>query len=165
MERSELEVEEQLPKQHCMWKVQRAGWTLVAITLLASIFGLLSPGIFSKKVAFESGDGGFAVKFERALHYQSPCELEVFAPEDPQESGTWISINRSYLDRIELERMEPEATESEMVDDRIVFHFRQMIGTTGKITVQFKPTAVGNLACELRTKDTSPIRFKQFVFP
>ena len=72
----DLEINEDLRFQRRMWAVQRVGWivtALVVLAALAALLGLLGPGLLSTSAKAGSGGASLSVEeYEQVLRYRKP---------------------------------------------------------------------------------------------
>jgi hypothetical protein len=109
--------------QSAEWRAQRLGWIVWSLVLLAAALGLLGPGWLSD-VEHRSTDGKYTIRYERFLHYHNPSQLEVYVTHPPR-SGEWtIKLDRALLDRVQIERIEPEAERSVIEADGVSYVFQ-----------------------------------------
>lgn len=73
-----LQLHEDLAHERREWKLQRVGWALMALALLAAVLGLFGHGPLSE-TASASADGALTVRHQRFERYQAPSEYDIGA--------------------------------------------------------------------------------------
>jgi hypothetical protein len=166
MSEKTLDVPQDEPFHQREWKIQRVGWVLWALIMIAALAGLLGTGPLSH-AEVSAPDGSLMVKYDRYVHYHQPSVLEVLVPSRGQDGGSLrLKVSRSFLDRAQILRIEPEPEEQHVADDGIVYTFGQE-GTPelGKILFhfEFEQFGVSNARVELVGGGSAIV--KQFICP
>ena len=153
-----LELEEDMSFQQRTWKVERAGWVLMALIALASILGLIDKGPFSRS---RKGDaGGLQVEYERFIHLDTPTDLHVSLP---VEGPFVIQLPFRYLEEAEISHVVPEPTEVASYGGFVTYSFASKPGTADilfNVTVRRAGSVKGFVQ-----SDRQRIEFTQFVYP
>ena len=160
-----LEVAEDLAFQEKEWKVERAGWIVGLLVLLAALAGLFGSGPLSSAAVEE---GPLRVEYHRFIRYQSPEALTIQM--DAAQAGDGrvrLWLGREYLSGFEVQKIVPEPDQVQLFADRIVYEF-QTPESEGplQITVQMKPNRTGTQRGQLGSENTGEgAAFTQFVYP
>lgn len=160
----DLDLNQDLRFQERSWKYQRTGWIVMAAIALLALAGLLGRGPLSDARA-GGGDEGLEVHFERFGRRNAPQTLRfhVATPPDP-EGKIRISIDREYLESVQVDSMAPEAESVEGGPDRHTFEFRTAQGET-TISFKLRPEGLGPLRGTAAVEGRPPVEFNQFVYP
>ena len=123
-------------------RLQRLGWLLFGVMVLAGLAGLLGRGPLSATSA-RSASGAVTVEYHRFERYHGPTEflIELERPAATNgEARLWIS--QSLLGRIEIESIQPEPNATVLGPDRQVFVF-DAAGLTGsgQVILRYLPDA------------------------
>jgi hypothetical protein len=163
---SGIDVNEDMDFQRREWLVQRVAWLIMAFLLLAAALGLFGRGPLSRATAGQEG-GPLWVTYERLDRYQAPTELEIIAgPNTAQGEELRLTLNQEFLDRIEIDGIEPEPDSVEAAGKEQVYVFKvadPSLPTVVHISYQF--TRPGSALIELGLEEGSLLNFNQFVFP
>lgn len=131
-----LEVAEDPAFERRSWRVERAGWALMALVVLAGLAGLFGGGPLS--LAEESA-GPLSVRYERFARMASPVKLEVrYGAEAVRDGELRIWIARRYLERAKLERAVPEARETIIDGELLAFVFPATPGQGGAVSFHLR---------------------------
>jgi hypothetical protein len=86
-----LQITEDLDFQHRIWKLQRIGWAVMVLLILAAVLGLFGRGILSRAVVTDA-QGQLSVEYSRFARFQAPVELVVRIQHAADEAPSfWIS--------------------------------------------------------------------------
>jgi len=161
----ELQIEEDAQFQEREWKVERAGWLVMGLVILATLLGLFGRGPLSQAMA--SGPQGFQVNYERFARNQSPLELRVRLPLQAFSEGeARLWIERQYLELFEIEDIVPEPDSVEFGPERVIYIFR-VAETGGPLAVRLdlRPRNSGLAQGRLGWDEANPLAFTQLIYP
>jgi hypothetical protein len=151
--------------QQMEWRVQRIGWLVWAILLLAALLGLTGSGWFSSEEA-TSEDRTITVRYDRFLHYHKPTQLEINLKSNESDDRWQLKVGRSLLDRLQILRIEPEPERREIAPDGIVYAFLRSAGApAGKVVFHVEYERYGSTQGTISQLGSGPVDLKQFVFP
>jgi hypothetical protein len=161
-----LELEQDATFQKREWRVQRIAWVLWGVLILAGLAGLLGPGPLSKQEA-ASSDGRLSVSYNRFVHYHHPTTLEVtMRPEDENDDSLRLQLSQPLLDRIQIERIEPEPMSRELAAEGTWYEFRCEPGVANaKVIFHIEYDAMGSGSGQLHLAGSQPVEIKHFVYP
>jgi hypothetical protein len=150
MIKNQIEIDEDLVFHQRFWKVQRLGWVLWALILVAAVIGFLGPGAKGQQ-KLQSSASNLSLTFEKSVHYQAPAELKIQVKQKTKSSSTRLAINRDYIDSVEITRIDPEPNLITDGDGVILYTFNR--------SNSLEPMTV-NLAYKTKTFGRIPIRLK-----
>jgi len=166
-----LEIEQNLGLQRRMWRVQRVGWGVMALLVLAAAAGLTGSGPLSHASAGTPG-GPLRLGYDRFLHAEGLTTLEVHlggsngngAKSGDGERRIWIS--RAYLEKVPVERSVPEPERVEVGPDRVTYVFAETAsGSPALVTFYGSVRTVGRVEGHIGLPEGPSLRFRQFVYP
>ena len=162
----DLEINQDLPFQQLSWKLQRIGWGVMALIVVAALAGLLGPGPLSNATAGEK-DSMLWVEYNRFERYQSPVMLRIhLGPGAAQDGKARLSINRDYIENIELQHIDPEPESVEVGAQSTAYLFK--VADPEKptaITFHLEPNTRGWLPVRIGLPGAPPLSFRQFLYP
>ena len=163
---ADLGIREDMRRQRAEWIIERAGWALIALVLVAALAGLLGHGPLSRATAGEPGSRLWA-EYHRFERHQAPTELRVHLGPGAGSGGELrVWVGRGYLDAIELERVDPEPVAVEAGADQHVFVFAMPDpGRPTSVLFRFQPDTYGSLRGRLGLPDGEEVTFDQFAYP
>ncbi len=161
----DLEVSQNLDYQRRMWAVQRVGWALMALALLAALVGLVGKGPLSDASA---GDGGpLQVEYPRFARHRAPSTLEFrLAPGAAQGDQVRLWLDREYLARTEVQAVFPEPASVEAGPERMTYVFKlERPDEPATITFSLLHESSGPRQARVGLADRESLTFRQFIYP
>lgn len=157
-----LELEDDARFHRRMWRVQRMGWFLMQLVVLAGLAGMLGSGPLSRAVA--EHPGGLRIEHMRFVRAEAPQTMRVHLPPSatPTE-GYRIGLSREFVNRVQIEGVVPQPVVMESFPDRIVYVF--VGGAVPVVTFHFTPRTMGVVRAEVGAPGTGPLTFWLLVYP
>jgi hypothetical protein len=116
-----LEIDEDLAFERREWAVQRVGWVVFLLILIAGLAGLLGPGPLSH---VEASSGPLTVTYERFVRKRAPTELHFqLGPGAAPNGEVAIWLDQAYLAKLAIEHVAPEPAVTEAAADGLIFRF------------------------------------------
>ncbi|MEW6737114.1 MAG: hypothetical protein AB1489_37860 [Acidobacteriota bacterium] len=162
----DLEIEEDLNFQHHSWKIERIGWVMMFLLVLAELLGLLGSGPLSKAIV-GSKNGPLSIEYKRFERFRTVTELRFYLNTDTAgEEREYIWFNRDYLREIEIHEIAPTPDRVELRSDRVTYVFR----TTDRhrpalIKFSLEPMKIGILHGMAGLNNDQALVFSQYVYP
>lgn len=161
-----LEIEEDLPFQRRSWVIERIGWAVMALVVIAALLGMFGDGPWS---GGELGlaNGGPRLRYQRVARRQSLMKLEFGeVPSAGHGRELRVSFNRSYLRQVELESVMPAALRVEGDAERVTFAFASARpGKPQHITFAFRPDDIGLVHADCAVEGGQSFSFVQWILP
>lgn len=160
----DLDIDQDLNYQRRAWLVERVGRALMALLILAALFGLLGNGPVSfTRVA--DPVTGLGLEYDRFLHNSAGSNVRVHVP--PPASGEFrLWMSQAYLDAVRFRQIVPEPFRVEAGRAGATFVFRAAEpGQAAVVVFRIEPERPGSVPGEVRLGDGPPVRFEQFVYP
>jgi hypothetical protein len=161
-----LEIEQDLTFQRREWRIQRVVWFLLAVLLVAALAGLLGPGPLSSTARQASG---FEVHYLRFTRWQAPHTLTITLQPSAAQTVA-LSINRSYLDSMQVQQITPQPASVKLSGDNYVFLF----DTRGAqlptdIAFDLQPSSMGTVHASITLltpgSSSASVHLTQLVYP
>ena len=159
-------IENDLAFQSRMWTVQRCGWIVMAVLIVGALLGLLGPGPLST-VTVATASGKLQLMHDRFVRRHASTNLYVTLSTLGDASGeARLRLNRSYLDRMEVQRVTPTPIEVAASSAGLTYTFR-VEGQTQAVMVTFtlQPTEFGSLTGSLSNGRDEVVSVRQFAYP
>ncbi len=163
----QIELDEDLTFLKRAWKVERVGWIVMALIVLAALLGLFGRGPLSRATAGTTGDP-VRLEYERFTRHSSPATLQVhLAPKVADNNGTArVWLDREYMQDVNIEDISPEPERMEAGRDGIVYVFRiAHPDRPTRVTFHIQPNGYGSRPGRIGLMGKEPLRFRQFIFP
>jgi hypothetical protein len=113
-----LDLEDEINLHQKGWNIQRAGWAVILLLLVASALGLFGSGLLSSKELTANGN---TIRFEKLARFESPMHLRVNAKSN--NGKIEVRIPQSYLKEIELDKIVPEPVDQRLKKEQAIFIF------------------------------------------
>lgn len=162
----DLELGQDLPFQRRSWLVQRVGWGIVLLLLLAAAAGLLGSGPLSEETA-RSADGALGVRYGRFVRHRAPTTLQLqLAPGVADQGQVRLWLDLQYLDGLTIENVFPEPERVEAGPGRAIYVFT-LASPDQPATITFNLLHEGSGPTHLQLGlDGGPaLDRRQFVYP
>lgn len=160
------DINEDLEFSRREWRVERVGWVIIALLVLMGFLGLLGRGPLTEQVARDANDLA-SVEYYSIDHAEAASELRVHI-ERGVVSATqmWLTLNSAYLDRIEIDQIEPEPAAQQLAEDGIAFVFYLTEpGQPVDLSVQYHFVEYGRATGRIAIEGGPQLTFSQFVLP
>jgi hypothetical protein len=161
-----LEIDQDLAFQHRSWIVQRIGWSVLALMLVAALLGLFGSGPLGRATAGSEGSSLW-IEYERFWRQEKPMTLGIhFAPEAVRDGEVRVWLSRAYLEANAVEQVTPPPDRVETGDDRHTYIFT--VGTLEQpsaVRFRLSPDTFGVIDGEAGLDNAPELRFAQLVFP
>jgi hypothetical protein len=160
-----IEIDEDLPLQRKLWRIERAGWVTMALLLCASMLGLCGSGPLGRA---ERGDanGRLRVHYDRLTRHQTSTRLLVRVHGTRGQAVVRVALDRAFLDGVELERVLPEPEHVQASGEQVVFAFGHDVQAP-QMTASFslRPVDIGPRTTRVAAPGIASVQLTQWVFP
>jgi hypothetical protein len=150
------------------WLVERAGWTVMALLIVAALLGLCGgPGPLSNASA-SLEDGSLQIEYDRFGHLEAHMRLHGYLAAGTAAPDGTVSvwINQAYAKRIQISQVIPEPEKMLAGPDRLIFVFRVADPTQPTLVTFFlQPRAIGPVSGRIGLPNRPPLDFSQFIYP
>lgn len=148
------------------WRVERVGWVIMALLVLAGVLGLLGRGPLTEQVARDANHLA-SVEYYSIDHAEAPSELRVhIEPGVVSATQMWLTLNSAYLKRIEIESIEPQPAAQQLTGDGVAFVFYLTEpGQPVDLSVQYHFVEYGWATGQIDIEGGPQLTFSQFVLP
>ncbi|HOB74326.1 MAG TPA: hypothetical protein PKG54_07350 [Phycisphaerae bacterium] len=161
----DLDIDQDLSFQQRMWMIQRVGWVLMVLVLIAILLGLAGAGPLGR-ASTSAADGAITVKYDRFWRYSRPTKLQVRFDARPDSEGfARIWVDRQYLTQLILQGVVPEPSRVELSEDRLTYALPVAAAGTTTVEFQIQPDAWGRLNGRMGIPAGAEVAFRQFIYP
>jgi hypothetical protein len=161
-----LEIGQELDFQRQEWRVQRIGWVVMALIVLAGLLGLTGNGVLARATVSDPAEL-LRLEYARLDRVQTPTTLTVLIAGDAvvaEQVEVWV--DREYLRGILIETIVPEPQEVRSAADGLLYVFA-VDEPEEPLTVSFdvRHTGFGAKSGRVALVDGPALDFGQFVYP
>lgn len=159
------DIEEDITFQQREWTVQRVGWIVMTLLVVAALLGLTGGGGPIASATNRATDGALNLRHARIERAQASTQLDVdLATGRGDQVALWI--DNQFLSEIELESVRPEPIETRAGADRQIFVFAVADDTSEiQVTFQYRPQGPGSLAGSIGIVEGQEVGLRQLVVP
>jgi hypothetical protein len=161
-----LELDDDDRFQRWDWIVQRVGWAVWLAIIAAAMAGFLGSGPASNAVA-RSSDDSLQLSFNRYAHHHAvtPIRIEVLGIA-PGQGRVEIDLSASFMDAIQLHRVQPEPVRMVSLGDRTRLVFASDAqNAVGTINLFLEYEDIGRVEGAIGLKGRPPVVVKTLVYP
>ena len=155
--KTSLELEDDIKLHETGWIIQRVGWIIILLLVIAASLGIFGNGLLSKA---EIIDDGNKLSFEKRARYEAPMQMTIHATSRNERID--VRIPQSYFNIIELDKVVPEPLEQTLANGFVIFTFE----TEGPSTVKFYliPEKTGTITVQIKVNE-SDFSISHFIYP
>lgn len=158
----DLHLHEDLAHERLEWKLQRIGWVVILLLLIAALLGLFAHGPLSDTMTVA---GDVRVAHHRWERYEAPTRYDItVAPSQVGDGRLRVRLGAGFVERVDVERIEPEPLATRADGDALVHVFAVEPGRQTRLRIHFRPRRFGTLPVRMRVQG-QPVAFTQFVYP
>lgn len=163
---SDIQIAQDLAFQERNWALQRIGWGIMLLIILAALAGLFGRGPAAEATAGRKGDP-LQLRYERLTRHASPTHLELtIAPGAAPEGKARLWLGRDYLRHTRIEQVVPEPESVETQAGGVIYEFKVANpAEPARIKFDIEPEGYWSRAGEVGLEGRPRLRFNQFVFP
>ncbi len=166
-ERAGIEVAEDMEFQSASWRVQRVGWTLMLVIVVAALSGLFGGGILSNAQAGDANKG-LALHYERFVRRSAPQSLRLTLGAASRQSDSTVAawIDRDWLERHHVTSMSPEPMSSELDAGKITYTFLSRNSSAPLVVrINLEAISCGKASARAGIPGGLQLSFSQFAYP
>lgn len=147
------------------WRVERIGWTIMALLLVATLLGAFGDGPLSH--ARSGSAQALSVEYDRLLRSSSPTMYRFEAhPSLAKDGVVRLRFDGPLIENMELESIVPEPDQQEAGPGFTEFAFRVSPGDTpARFDFRFRPATFGRSAGQVSIAGAHAVPIDQFVYP
>lgn len=162
----ELDIGQDMAFQRMTWKLERVGWIVLTLLLLAAVAGFFGSGPLSRGRAGDPASGLW-VEYERFARTASLQTLRVHVgAQHVREGKVTLWIARAYLDDEVIEDITPTPESVHIGKDGIHFIYSVAdAATQADVVIRFKTQEWGGAEGRLAIPAGPSVMFKQFIYP
>jgi hypothetical protein len=120
----DLEIEDDQGFQRRCWQIERIGWGVMTLILLAALLGLMGTGPLTNATA-GNPQSGLWIKYQRFDRLLAPEQVEVHVgPGNAREGRVTVWLGRSFVEGLDVQDIMPTPESVEAHGDRLAYVFR-----------------------------------------
>lgn len=153
----ELEINERLSLHEKGWVVQRVGWVIISLVVVAGALGLFGEGPLSKKTL---SSGNIKAEYERFFRYEAEMKIRL---QSGDEHIAHIALPQQYVQNFRIVRFEPQPENNQTVADNIVFRF--LPEQNRIVSIYLVPKSTGAVSGVMQVNGRHQYPLHHFIYP
>jgi hypothetical protein len=142
--------------------VERVGWVLFGLTIIAALVGVFGSGPISSATA---NGPGFRVEYERFARQDAPSTIQVHFIAQPETEETQIWISQDFVRAARIESIVPEPSESSSSGAWVVYSLATQPGVSGTFRIDFIHQSRGQIPIRIGFSPGESVEISEFVYP
>ena len=136
----DLDIDENLAFQIREWRVQRAGWWLLALFVAAGLAGVFGGGPLSSAGTAASG-GRLRVEYERFIRRGALTRIAVHLDAAPAQAAQGLRLSRRYFDGVRIQQVTPPPRTTQIGPSDVTMTFD--VPGQSTIVIDLEPLSAG----------------------
>lgn len=163
----DIEIGHDIGFQRREWVVQRVGWMVMLLIVIAALLGLFGGGGPLNNATLGDDSSAIRVHYKRFDRVLNPTDMQIEltgAATAASQARVWIS--KDYLEHVQIESISPEPVEVTTEGDRDVYTFEITAqGQPARILFAIKPQRIGTLSGQIGLEGGESHTFQRFIYP
>ena len=147
--------------QERTWVVERAGWLVMAVLIVAALAGAFSRGPLSYAEA-TAPDGSFLARYERFMRHMTATDLTLDLQQTSSKEIS-IIIDTALAKVLSIQRINPQPLRSAATAQGVRFDFSTS-ASPARVVFDVKPSAIGAVSGNISVGDRA-VHIPAFVYP
>jgi hypothetical protein len=153
---------ETMPFQRREWVVQRIGWTLMGLVLLAGLLGVFGGGPLAHRT---SANAALAVEYDWLTRRDSQTSWKLTPRTPPVDGRHRVALDANWAQHIRINAIQPEPESARLAEGRWVYVFEAREVPGLPIVFHVEARKMGPLEGSIVFNDAPPLQIAQFVYP
>jgi hypothetical protein len=162
----DLEIDQDLAFNQREWRFQRIGWLVMALVIVAGLLGAFGTGPLAEGSVGSDGDS-LSLSYQRIDREERPTTLDItIGPGAIQGDRAELWIDNAFLDRVEVQTIQPEPESVQVGSDRTVFVFTvNDAEQSAHVALNFQHDGFGRVKGQIGLVNGPAHSFTVFVYP
>lgn len=158
----ELEVPQDPTFAQRLWRIERVGWGILLLIVLAAFLGVFGHGWLSNE-HWRAPDGRLAVEYQRfeRLHTETPLLIHLSPRAAPRDT-TWLWLGIDFAESANVESVVPIPVAMHSTPDRVWYGFSP---PPTLVVIRYAPERPFRRTGHLGLAAGPVLAFTQFVYP
>jgi hypothetical protein len=140
------------------WRVERVGWALTTLLVVAATLGLFGDGPLARASA--SVADGTSVRYERFARTRRPVDIEAVRP--ARADSARVRVSEEFLRAVDLLAVDPPPSRWRVAGGERIYEFE---GATSSVILRVEYRRAGRVAGSIAWGAAAPVTFSTLVFP
>lgn len=151
-----------MPFQRREWVVQRIGWVLIGLVLLAGMLGLFGRGPLAHRT---SANPALRVEYEWLTRRDSQTSWKLTPLAPPVDGRYRVALDANWAQHFHIHAIQPQPVSARLAGGRwmYVFDARDVLGLP--IVFRVEADTMGPIRGSIVLNDAQPLPIAQFIYP
>jgi hypothetical protein len=160
----DLEIRQHERFQQREWRVQRVGWALMTLLVLAALLGFFGPGPFSWSSA-RGPAGLLEVDYQRVTHLEADDSLSVIIdPRAVTGNSVALVVDPEWVAAMDINSVTPQPDSETATPEGLELTIATTPGAHTTVTFTYRPTRIGRVDGGMAL-DGDRVAVSQLVLP
>lgn len=160
---NDLEVDQDLAFQHRLWRVERIGWLLIAVLIVAALMGLFGQQPLAR-VTDHTSDSRLSIQYDRYARYETNNEFLLTLEPQGRAGVLRLWFDSEYLDALKIVAVSPVPLRGEAREGGRALVF-QTDGRRFTARIAFQFEHAGFLDGRVWVDEGMPLSLSHLVWP
>lgn len=162
-----IELQQDETFQRLEWKVQRVGWSLWLVIIIAALAGLLGGSGPLSQVSMLAGDGSLTIQHQRFVHHNQLTKIRLQVMQDlSDQKEVRIEISGGLLAATHLQSIQPAPDQTFVSDHGTVLVFPlDQTRRCPEIILHLEFEEIGRSGGNIGLQSHSPVNVQTLVYP
>jgi hypothetical protein len=156
------EMLESMPFQRREWLIQRVGWVLIALVLLAGLLGLLGRGPLGQRT---SVNAALQVEYEWLARRDAQTTWTLTPLQPPVDGRHRVALDANWARHFHIHSIHPEPQSAQLAEGHWVYEFEAREMRELPIVFHVEARKMGRLEGSVVFNDAPPLQIAVFVYP
>jgi hypothetical protein len=161
--RRSIELNDDMRFQRRTWAVERVGWILMGVVIVAAAAGLFGVGPLSWATVRQLPDLA-EIDYGRFQRQTAPATIRIKTPR-PRSDGVLIEVDSAFLNAYKISSIWPQPVQSTALAHGVRFRFDVAEGMPATIVFHVSPQRMGFFRPKLTIAGAEPVELPVFIFP
>jgi hypothetical protein len=144
------------------WVIQRIGWVILALILIAALTGVFGRGpLAHQKLANDTA----MIEYERFVRRDADTRWELTLREAPAGGHAEVAIDAQFARNFEITAIHPEPTSTALSGGRWIYRFERQAAGEMLVVFVVQPERVGRHEGAITANDSAPFQLWQLTYP
>jgi hypothetical protein len=153
---------ESMPFQRREWRLQRVGWALIALVLIAGMLGLFGRGPLGHRTA---ANAALQVEYEWLARRDSQTTWKMTPLTPPADGRYRVALDANWAQHFQIHAIQPEPESARLAEGGWVYEFEARETRDLPIIFHVEARKIGRLEGSVVLNDAPPLQMDLFVYP
>ncbi|WP_242928332.1 hypothetical protein [Pontibacter vulgaris] len=155
----ELDIDEDLALEHKSLILERIGWILMLLFVVAAALGFTGRGGIINDKTEGSTAAGIEVAYERFLRRDAPSTLKITL----HEPSSQVRFSKAFYEKVRIEEVVPEPKQVQVTHESILYTF-EGAPVNASLLFYLKPQKAGSLQYMV-DNGKHQLSISQYIYP